>query len=78
MKIKRQKGQVNPIYQRLKGMWYLIKSRNFILVYDINEFVEDGQKGRSISILKRTNYNAESDLLTIKGAYFMLEEKLKS
>lgn len=63
----------HPFLNRLRGVWRILTCRNFILI-DFNEFERQGQKGRKVRTLHRTDYNKESELLTIKAVYNQIEK----
>jgi hypothetical protein len=66
---------IKTLKNRLKSIWIVIASKNFIIIYDIEEFEHDGAKGRRFKLGRRTNYDDQSDLLTLKGAVKTLTEK---
>lgn len=55
---------------RIIAIWRILTRRNFILV-DYSEFEKDGQKGKKIRPLYRTDYSSESEFLALKGAMLM-------
>jgi hypothetical protein len=57
-----------PWMWRFVATYKIFTKRNFIIVF-VNEFDRDGQTGRSIQELYRTDYSDESDALTLLGAY---------
>jgi hypothetical protein len=60
----------HPLIIRLIALWRVMTCKNFILI-DYSEFIKDGKKGRKIRPLYRTNYDAESEQLTLKAAFLM-------
>jgi len=64
------KRSKHPLIIRAIAIWRVITCRNFILI-DYSEFVKDGEKGRKVRPLYRTNYDSESEELTLKAAYLM-------
>lgn len=59
--MKRFKGVIQAIY-------YILKKRNFILIHGIEEFERDGEKGRRLAYLRRTDYDTESDFYSMKAS----------
>jgi len=53
---------------RLKALWFILRYRNFILIYDIKEIEIEGEKGRQLSSIRRTDYNTESDFYSMKAS----------
>ena len=51
---------------KLKGLWYILRTRNFILLYDIKEGFIGDEPSRSVAALRRTDYNTESDFYSMK------------
>jgi len=51
---------------RLKALWFILRHKNFILIYGIEEKPVSGQPGRRCAYLRRTDYNTESDFYTMK------------
>jgi hypothetical protein len=70
MKSINYKRNKHPLIIRLIALWRIITCKNFILI-DYNEYTKNGNKGRTIRPLYRTDYNTESEILTLKGAYMM-------
>lgn len=68
------KREIHPFFQRLKAIWYIISTRNFILVR-VEETNVDGKKGRKVSPLYRTDYDGDSDTLTLTGALDMCKKR---
>jgi hypothetical protein len=52
----------------LKGLWYILTNRNFILIYGIKEIEINGQPGRTVASIRRTDCNTESDFYTMKSS----------
>jgi hypothetical protein len=67
---QKYKRHNHPIIVRIGAIWRVLTCRNFILI-DFKEFEENGQKGRSVRPLYRSDYDAESDFLTLKAAMLM-------
>lgn len=59
---------MKKIKQRIKALWKICTTRNFILIYGIEEMKIEGEPGRKFSWLRRTDYNTESDFYTMKAA----------
>ncbi len=71
--------EVGNLFKRLKGRLNIVltalTTKNIMLV-TVNEFTENnGEKGRNVSVITRTDYSHESDYLTLKGAV-LIKEKL--
>ena len=64
------KRSKHPLIIRLIALWRVITCKNFILI-DYSEFIKNGEKGRKVRPLYRTNYDSESEQLTLKTAYLM-------
>lgn len=63
---------MKAFFGRIKGLWFVLTSRNFILIYGIKEFVnKDGDEGHKIAYLRRTDYNTESDFYSMKASMVM-------
>jgi hypothetical protein len=62
------KFNIKAFKQRVKALWKICSTRNFILLYGIEEIKIDGEDGRKFAWLRRTDYNAESDFYTQKAA----------
>lgn len=58
----------HPLLLRLISIWRILTVRNYILI-DYEEFNGDGKRGRKFRTLTRTNYDGDSDSLTLKAAY---------
>lgn len=56
---------------RLKGCWFILTKRNFILIHEIKEFEKNGVKMRKAAVLRRTDYSPESDFLSMKMGIFI-------
>lgn len=65
----------HPIIIRMIALWRILTCRNFILI-DFNEFERNGQKGRNVRPLYRSNYDADSEYLTLKAAILRKEKEL--
>lgn len=52
---------------KIKALWFVLKCRNFILIYDIKEI----EGGRKVAYLRRTDYNTESDFYSMKASMYM-------
>lgn len=70
-KYKRKK---HPFIIRLIAIYRILFCRNFILI-DCNELKVDDQKARRVRLLFRTDYDLESDQLTLKAAYLKSTDK---
>ena len=68
MKYRRE---IHPIINRLKTIWLILTSKEFILVR-----VKRFEGGRNIAYTCRTNDNTEGDYLTLKAACLQIEKKL--
>jgi hypothetical protein len=58
------KRQVHPFIQRIIAIRHLLTNRNFILLTEIKEFVQEGKPGRIVRVIPRTDYDIESDYLS--------------
>jgi hypothetical protein len=54
--------------QRLRCVFWVLTSRNFILIHHVEEKMLPGGKGRSFKASYRTDYSDESDALTVYAA----------
>ena len=64
-----------PWKSRLKAIFNILTG-NFILIYKIKEFTdENGAEGRIVSVIRRTEYNKDSDLLSITAAHVITENQ---
>lgn len=73
---RKKNGTGIPSYiQRLKGLWYMLTSKNFILIYHIKDNISNEVEYRKLHILKRTNYDEMNDIITVKFAYFLLKDQ---
>lgn len=68
------KRQVTPFKQRFLAIWFILTRRNFILIYGIEEFIENSEKGRKLHLLRRTDYGGDSDQLSCIGASKMCKK----
>lgn len=59
---------MRSIIGKLKALYFILASRNFILIHDIKEFEKDGQHGHSTAYLRRTDYDTESDFYSMKAS----------
>lgn len=56
------------LVSRLKAIWRILTKNNFILI-EVSEFVnENGEAGRDVRVLLRTDYTIDSDVLTLEAA----------
>ena len=61
----------------LFSIFKILSCRNFILIYDIEEFkTENNESGRKLNIARRTDYSNESDVLTVKAAFLTLNKNM--
>ena len=67
---KNYKRSKHPLIVRLVALFRVLTCKNFILI-DYFEFIENGERGRKIRDLYRTNYDKESEQLTLKAVYMM-------
>jgi len=65
MKDKNYKSNQSPIIGRLVAIWRIFTCRNFILV---DCTVNKDRGSRSVRVLGRTDYDSESDFLSLKVA----------
>lgn len=72
------KRQVHPFRQRLIAILHILFDRNFVLITGITEFIQDGQKGRRLKIIRRTDYGGESDYLSCLGGAEMCRPKTEA
>lgn len=72
------KRQVHPFKQRLIAIWHIFFDRNFVLITGITEFIQDGQKGRRLKTIRRTDYGGESDYLSCLGGAEMCRPKTEA
>ena len=66
---------------RLQMIYSILKGSNCILIHNIREYVEDNERGRELSVLVSTVYDAESDWLSTVGSTVVTESimnKLKN
>lgn len=59
---------MKQIWLRLLALWFIVTSKNFILIHNIEETVLNGQPARKNRLLRRTDYSCESDFYSIKLA----------
>ena len=64
----------HPLIIRIIAIWRILTCRNFILI-DFYEFKENNENKRKVRPLYRTDYNAESEYLTLLGALDMTKKK---
>jgi hypothetical protein len=64
---------INPIINRIIAIWRIITCRNYMLI-DYKEFEREGRKGRNVRTLYRTDYNKESEILTLKAVLLKKSE----
>jgi len=64
------KREKYPMVIRLICIWRIITCRNFILI-DFKETTTDGKPSRKVRPLYRSDYDAESEFLTLKAALHM-------
>lgn len=64
----------HPFFQRIKALWCVLTTRNFIIV-SVNEYEKDDKSCRTVRPLYRTDYDTESDVLTLRGALHMCEKR---
>lgn len=62
---------MKAIISRIKCLWFVLTSRNVIVIHKIKEIQIDGQPGRRVAVRRRTDYNTESDYLTMKMAIYV-------
>ncbi len=67
------KRNKHPLFVRITGLWRIVTCRNFILI-DFVEFEKSGEKGRKVRTLYRSDYDSESEYLTLKAAYYLKQE----
>ena len=72
------KRQVPPFKQRLIAILHILFDRNFVLITGITEFIRDGQKGRILKTIRRTDYGGESDYLSCLGGAEMCRPKTEA
>jgi hypothetical protein len=61
------KRNKHPIIIRFIGLWRILTRRNFILI-DFYETTTDGKASRQVRTLYRSDYDAESEFLTLKAS----------
>jgi len=61
------KREKHPIVMRLLGIWRIITCRNFILI-DFYEQEIDGKAARKVRPLYQSDYDSESEFLSLKAA----------
>ena len=61
------KRKAHPLKIRLISIWHILTDRNFVLITGITEFEKDGQKGRRLKTIRRTDYGGDSDYLSCLG-----------
>ena len=70
MKQKIQKSK-SVLRVRFSSVWKILTRRNFIL---INVDENPDRESRDVSIVCRTDYSTESDLLTMKAGILMIKK----
>lgn len=75
MKSNKYKHNTRPFLNRLRALFRVLFSRNFILI-EVEEIILEGKPGRSVRVLSRTDYDTESDLLTLSAAYMRIEKRM--
>lgn len=55
---------------RLVAIFRILTSKNWMLIDGIKEYKKDGEPARCSRLLRRTDYDTESDFLTLKGVLF--------
>ena len=53
---------------KLKGVWFVLKSKNFILLHSCHEFKKGNKTGFGLAVLRRTNFSDRRDLYLIVGS----------
>lgn len=74
-KNKKSKSNSSPFFNRLRALYRVLRSRNFILI-EVQETIVGGRPARNTRVLCRTDYDTESDLLTLSAAYLRIEKNL--
>ena len=59
---------MKKIIGKIKAIWLVLTSSNFILLHSCSEFVKDGKKGFSVAVLRRTDFTDQRDLYIMAGA----------
>lgn len=75
MKAPNYRYNASPLLNRLRAVFRVLFSRNFILI-EVKEKTVDGRPARDTRVLSRTDYDTESDLLTLSAAYMHIEKQL--
>ena len=60
---------------RLQAIYAMLTSKNFILIHDIKEWVEDDRRGRDMVVCSVTEYDSISDQNSCHGAAEILRRK---
>lgn len=61
---------MTPFKSRLKGLWKLLTSRNFILIHHIEKGEDRGMKTTKVTVWRRTDHDTEEDYLSMKAGLF--------
>jgi hypothetical protein len=67
-KIEAGRRKLRAFNLRIKALWKICTTHNFILVYEIEEIKINGNPGRKSAFIRRTDYNTESDFYTMKAS----------
>lgn len=67
----------SPLGIRIKALWLVLTSKNFILISKIKEFIENGERGRELTVTSLTEYDNDSDQLSCIGASRIIKDSLK-
>ena len=70
------KGVIHPFIQRLIILWSVLRYRNIILIAGIAEFERDGEKGRRVKTIRRTDYDSDSDYLSCICAAYQVNPEM--
>lgn len=65
----------SPLKIRLKAIYAMLTCKNFILIHDIKEWVEDGRYGRDLTVSSVTEYDSISDQNSCHGGAEILRRK---
>lgn len=62
---------MTPFVSRLKGIWKLLLSRNFILIHNIKRTEAGKESTTEVGVHRRTDYTTQQDFLAMKAGIFV-------
>ncbi|MCK9293278.1 hypothetical protein M0P25_04345 [archaeon] len=77
MKSPNYKREKHPLILRLLAIWRIITRRNFIFI-DFYEEKIDGEDARKVRSIHRSDYDEESEFLTLKAALLLKKKYIEN